>query len=148
VREAGAGVSLLVRRSLTPGCPIDIATRVAGRREWRMKKVSISEAVQYFPPAHNDCACFRLQGKDATGITQFSLGCTHFLPGGGADFSPDRPFDTIYFVIEGEVTIIDKDNNEITLKKYDSIYIPPNEGRAIKNKTQFPASMMVILGVA
>jgi glyoxylate utilization-related uncharacterized protein len=113
-----------------------------------MKKVSISEAVQYFPPAHNDCACFRLQGKDATGTTQFSLGCTHFLPGGGADFSPERPFDTIYFVIDGEVTIIDKDNNEITLKKYDSIYIPPNEGRAIKNKTQYPASMMVILGVA
>ena len=34
------------------------------------------------------------------------------------------------------------------LKKWDSIFIPPNEGRAIKNNTQFPASMMVILGVA
>jgi quercetin dioxygenase-like cupin family protein len=113
-----------------------------------MKKVSISNAVQYFPPAHNDCACFRLQGKDATGTTQFSLGCTHFLPGGGADFSPERPFDTIYMCIEGEVTIIDKDGNEITLKPHDSIYIAPNEGRSIKNKTQYPASMLVILGVA
>ena len=34
------------------------------------------------------------------------------------------------------------------LKKNDSIYIGPDEGRSIMNKTQYPASMMVILGVA
>jgi glyoxylate utilization-related uncharacterized protein len=112
-----------------------------------MKKVSISDAVRYFPPAHNDCACFRLQGKEETGITQFSLGCTHFLPGGGADFSPGRPFDTTYFCIDGEITITDKDGNDIVLKAHDSIYIAGDEGRSIKNKTQYPASMMVILGM-
>ncbi len=112
-----------------------------------MKKVSISDALRYFPPAHNDCACFRLQGKEETGTTQFSLGCTHFLPGGGADFSPGRPFDTIYFCIDGEITITDKDGNDIVLKAHDSIYIAGDEGRSIKNNTQYPASMMVILGM-
>ena len=111
-----------------------------------MKKVSISEAARYSPAAHNDCACFRLQGKEQTGIDQFSLGCTHFLPGGGADFSPSRAFDTVYFCIDGEITITDKDGNEVVLKKHDSIYIAPDEGRSIMNKTQYPASMMVILG--
>ena len=111
-----------------------------------MKKVSISEATRYTPAAHNDCACFRLQGKEQTGINQFSLGCTHFLPGGGADFSPSRAFDTVYFCIEGEITITDKDGNDTVIKKHDSIYIGPDEGRSIMNKTQYPASMMVILG--
>ena len=111
-----------------------------------MKKVSISEAVRYEPPAHHDCACFRLQGKDETGTTQFSLGCSHFLPGGGADFSPERPFDTVYVCIAGEITITDKDGKDIVLKPNDSIFIARNEGRSIKNKTQYPASMFVILG--
>ncbi len=111
-----------------------------------MKKVGIGDSQRYFPPAHNDCSCFRLQGQAETGTTQFSLGCTHFLPGGGADFSPSRPFDTIYFCIAGEVTITDKDGNDTVLKQWDSIYIAPDEGRSIQNKTQFPASMMVILG--
>jgi glyoxylate utilization-related uncharacterized protein len=111
-----------------------------------MKKVSISEAVRYEPPAHFDCSCFRLQGKDETGTTQFSLGCSHFLPGGGADFSPSRPFDTVYVCIEGEITITDKDGKDIVLKPHDSIFIPGDEGRSIKNKTQYPASMFVILG--
>ena len=113
-----------------------------------MKKVSISEAVRYSPAAHHDCACFRLQGKEQTGINQFSLGCSHFLPGGGADFSPNRPFDTVYICIEGEITITDKDGRDTVLKAHDSIYIAPDEGRAITNKTQYPASMLVILGTA
>lgn len=113
-----------------------------------VKKVSISDAVQYFPPAHNDCSCFRLQGKEHTGTDQFSLGCTHFLPGGGADFSPSRAFDTVYLCLEGEITITDKDGKDIVLKPHDSIYIAPDEGRSITNKTQYPASMMVILGNA
>jgi len=113
-----------------------------------MKKVGISDAIRYFPPAHNDCACFRLQGQQETGTTQFSLGCTHFLPGGGADFSPCRPFDTIYFCIDGEITITDKDAVDWVLKKNDSIFIAGDEGRSIQNKTQYPASMMVILGTA
>ena len=113
-----------------------------------MKKVSISEAVKYEPAAHHDCSCFRLQGKEQTGTTQFSLGCSHFLPGGGADFSPGRDFDTVYICIEGEITITDKDGKDIVLKPHDSIYIGPDEGRSITNKTQYPASMLVILGMA
>jgi hypothetical protein len=101
-----------------------------------MKKVGISDATRYFPPAHNDCSCFRLQGQEQTGTTQFSL----------ADFSPGRPFDTIYFCIDGEITITDKDGNEIVLEAHDSIFIAGDEGRSIKNDTQYPASMMVILG--
>ncbi len=111
-----------------------------------MKKVSISDAVEYHPPAHNNCTCLRLQGKDETGTSQFSLGCSHFLPGGGADFSPGRPFDTVYVCIAGEITITDKDGKDIVLKPNDSIFIAGDEGRSLTNKTNYPASMYVILG--
>ncbi len=31
------------------------------------------------------------------------------------------------------------------LKPYDSLFIGANEGRAVKNNTMFPASMLVII---
>jgi glyoxylate utilization-related uncharacterized protein len=89
------------------------------------------------------------KGEDqAHGALQFSVGCSYFLPGGGADFSPGRPFDTVYMCLEGEITIIDKDDNEISLKPFETIYIAPYEGRSIKNNTSSPAKMLVILGSA
>jgi quercetin dioxygenase-like cupin family protein len=111
-----------------------------------MKKVSVSEAVEYVAPKHHGCTTLRLQGKDETGTTQFSLGCSHFLPGGGAEFSPERPFDTVYLCTAGEITITDKDGKDIVLKPNDSIFIARDEGRSIENKTKYPASMFVILG--
>jgi len=50
------------------------------------------------------------------------------------------------FGFERAMVITDKDGKDIVLKPNDSIYIAPDEGRSIKNKTQYPASMYVILG--
>lgn len=110
-----------------------------------MKKVSVSEAVEYVAPKHHGCTTLRLQGKDETGISKFTVGYSHFLPGGGADFDAS-PTEKVYFCTEGEITITDKDGNEIVLKPMDSIFIGANEGRAVKNNTKFPASMLVIIG--
>jgi mannose-6-phosphate isomerase-like protein (cupin superfamily) len=63
-------------------------------------------------------------------------------------YSPPTHYDCEYICIEGEITIADEDGKDIVLKKHDSIYIGPEEGRSITNKTRYPASMMVILGVA
>jgi quercetin dioxygenase-like cupin family protein len=52
--------------------------------------------------------------------------------------------EKIYFVLDGEVTIKTK-KEEITLKALDSIFIGPGEGREIINKTNMPASMLVII---
>jgi quercetin dioxygenase-like cupin family protein len=109
-----------------------------------MKKVSLSEAVEYVAPKHHGCTTLRLQGKDETGISKFSVGYSHFLPGGGADFDAS-PTEKVYFCTAGEITITDKDGNDILLKPFDSIFIGADEGRSVKNNTKVPASMLVII---
>ena len=56
----------------------------------------------------------------------------------------NEPSDDLYFVLEGEVTVITHDG-EATLGKYDSCYLAPNESRAIENRTHSPASMLVAI---
>ena len=44
----------------------------------------------------------------------------------------------------GEVTVI-TEAGEATLGPYDSIYLAPNEARSIENRTNRPASMIVVM---
>ena len=51
--------------------------------------------------------------------------------------------------IEGKIRTrkyTDKDGIDIVVEALESIFIAGDEGRSIQNKTQYPASMMVILG--
>jgi glyoxylate utilization-related uncharacterized protein len=108
-----------------------------------MKKVEINDVKPYDAAGHFGMTAMRLSGKDETGAQKFWMGLSHFLPGGGAEMSA-TPTEKVYFVLEGEVTIVTPDS-EITLKPRDTIFIGPGEQRAIKNKTNMPASMLVII---
>jgi glyoxylate utilization-related uncharacterized protein len=110
-----------------------------------MKKISLQDVEPYDAPGHFGMTAMRLQGTEETGASKFWMGLSHFLPGGGADWGyEDNPLEKVYFVLEGEVTVRSKDE-EIVLKKYDSLFIGPNEGREIKNNTNLPASMLVVI---
>ena len=108
-----------------------------------MKKVQIKDAKAYQAPKHFNMTSMRLHGKEESGATKFWMGLSHFLPGGGAEYD-ENPLEKMYFVLDGEVTIKTK-KEEITLKAFDSIFIGPGEGREIINKTNMPASMLVII---
>lgn len=108
-----------------------------------MKKVELKSVKPYQAPKHFNMAALRLHGKEETGAQRFWMGLSHFLPGGGADYD-ESPTEKIYFVLDGEVTI-KSDLEEITLGPWDSIYIGPGEGRSIVNKTNRPASMLVVI---
>ena len=108
-----------------------------------MKKVEIKDVKPYQAPGHFGMTAMRLHGKDETGTTKFWMGISHFLPGGGAEMGATAT-EKIYFVLEGEVTVITP-KEEITLRKWDSIFIGPGEERAIVNKSNLPASMLVII---
>ena len=108
-----------------------------------MKKVEIKDVKPYSAAGHFDMTAMRLHGKEETGATKFWMGLSHFLPGGGAEMSATAT-DKVYFVLEGEVTIVTPDS-EITLTRWDSIFIGPGEQRAIVNKTNMPASMLVVI---
>ena len=101
------------------------------------------EAQPYIAPNHRDVVGLRLQGFMEGGPTNQWVGLSQFLPGGGA--GPDStPFEKVYVVIEGEMTVI-IDGKETVLKKFDSCTIPANEVREIENRRNDICTMMVIM---
>lgn len=109
-----------------------------------MKKIEIKDVKQYVAAKHFNMTAFRLHGKEESGAKKFWMGLSHFLPQGGAEFDAS-PTEKIYFVLQGEVTVINAEKEKIVLKPWDSIHIAANEGRAIINETNQPASMLVIV---
>ncbi len=108
-----------------------------------MKKVRLNEVKPYDAPGHFNMAAMRLSGKEETGAQKFWVGLSHFLPGGGAEFGA-TPAEKYYFVLEGEITV-KTDKEEVNLGRWDSLYIAPNEGRSIINRTNKPVSMLVVI---
>ncbi len=110
-----------------------------------MKKVKFDDVKAYFPPGHMNMAALKIQGKEETGLDRFWVGLSHFLPGGGAEWGyEDNPEEKVYVILEGEITVKTK-TETIVLKKWDSLYLEPNEGREIINETNKPTSMLVII---
>ncbi len=108
-----------------------------------MKKIEIKDVKPYEAAGHFAMTAMRLSGKDETGAKKFWVGLSHFLPGGGAEMAGSAT-EKFYFVLEGEITIVTPDS-EITLKKSDAIFIGPDEQRAIQNRTNMPASTLVVI---
>jgi len=108
-----------------------------------MQVVPIESAGSYAAPGHFDVRTLRLQGADASPVTHFTVGLSVFLPAGGCEMST-TPLEKVYVVVEGEVTIV-TDEGEATLGPLDSIYLAPDEARAIENRTNKAATMLVVM---
>ncbi len=108
-----------------------------------MKGTRIQDAKPYEAANHNNIVPLRLQGFEVTDSKNFWVGLSHFLPGGGADMS-GTPLEKVYIVTAGEVTVI-TETGEATLKPMDSVYLAPGEKRALANRTNMPASMLVVM---
>lgn len=97
----------------------------------------------YEAPNHFACHGLRLQGFEEGGPTNQWVGHSQFLPGGGA--GPDAtPFEKVYVVLEGEMTVI-VDGEETVLGKYDSCTIAPGEIRKIENRRNSVCTMLVVV---
>jgi glyoxylate utilization-related uncharacterized protein len=110
-----------------------------------MKKVSLSQVKPYAAAKHFNMTAMRLQGKEETGIQKFWVGLSYFLPEGGAEWAyEDNPSEKVYVVLDGELTVKSK-TEEVTLRPMDSLYLAPNEGREIINKTNKTVTMLVVI---
>ena len=106
-----------------------------------MQVKHLSEAKPYEAPNHRAYCSLRLFGLDAGGPRQFSVGLSHFLPGGGA--GPDAsPTEKVYYVLSGDLTLI-AGGKETVLKANDSCFIGPNESREIINRGNDVVTMLV-----
>ena len=111
-----------------------------------MVKRTVEELKTYGAAGHLGCVAMRIQGKEETGAEKFWVGVSTFLPGGGAEWAyEDNPLEKVYYVLEGEMTATDKDGKKYVIHKNESISFPPNEGRGLKNESNLPARMLVII---
>ncbi|QWT17483.1 cupin domain-containing protein [Collinsella sp. zg1085] len=111
-----------------------------------MIKRTIAQLEAYSAPGHFDMTAMRVHGKDETGAQKFWIGRSVFLPGGGAEWAyEDNPLEKVYYVLDGEMTVTDKDGTEYVIHKDESISFLPNEGRGLVNKSNAPATMLVII---
>jgi quercetin dioxygenase-like cupin family protein len=102
-----------------------------------------SDAKPYVAPNHFDMRSLRLQGFEEGGPTNFWVGLSHFLPGGGA--GPDAtPIEKVYVVLAGKITVT-AEGQEHLLGPMDSVRIGPNIERKVLNAGNDVATMLVVL---
>jgi len=107
------------------------------------KVTKANEAYTYTAPGHNDCRTTRLHDPQDVNEGKLVCGLTHFLPGGGVD-KGSNPLESIYYIVEGEMTVY-ANGKEDVLKKGDSIHLGPNTEREIKNTGIVSTQMLVVL---
>lgn len=101
------------------------------------------DAETYVAPNHWDVTGLRLQGFEDGGPTNQWIGFSQFLPGGGA--GPDStPFEKVYVVLEGEMTI-EWDGKTEVLRAMDSCTIPAGQERRIENQSNHVCKMLVVM---
>ena len=106
-----------------------------------MQVKHLNEAKPYEAPNHRAYCSLRLFGLDAGGPKQFTVGLSHFLPGGGA--GPDAsPPEKVYYILAGELTVI-AGGKESVARAGDTVYIGPNESREIINRGNDVVTMLV-----
>lgn len=111
-----------------------------------MQVKRFSDAKPYAAANHRDCTALRLFGAEAGGSKSLIVGVSHYLPGGGAGPDATAP-EKVYFVLEGELTVI-VGGKETVLKKHDSVFIGPNENREIINRGNEVCSILVAVAPA
>lgn len=107
-----------------------------------MRITRLADAEAFSPPGHTGVGPLRLQGGTGTPTEQVTVVLSHYLPGGAAAMGP-QPVETVYVLVSGELTMI-SDGEEAVLRPYDSVHFSPGTQRAVANRTQLPASMLVI----
>lgn len=108
-----------------------------------MQVMRYSDARCYDAPEHYDMHCLRLQGKEATETDTIWIGLSHLLPGGHTSLK-DAAVEKIYIVVAGEVTV-ETSTDTVTLGFLDSCRLAPGEARALVNRTNAPASVLLAM---
>ncbi len=108
-----------------------------------MQVTRYSEARPYDAPEHYDMHCLRLQGKEATTTDTIWVGLSHLLPGGRTSLK-DAAVEKIYVVVAGEVTV-ETPTQAVVLGFLDSCRLAPGEARALINRTNAPASILLAM---
>ncbi|MFJ8826894.1 cupin domain-containing protein [Streptomyces sp. NPDC102467] len=101
----------------------------------------LTHAQPFQPAGHHGVGPVHLfGGKDYDGAVTAAL--SHYLPGGCADMSP-VPAETLYIVLTGTLTL-DSEGATHDLHPLDAARLTTGTLRSVENRTNLPASMLVI----
>jgi mannose-6-phosphate isomerase-like protein (cupin superfamily) len=116
-----------------------------------MQITRLNEAQTYQAPNHDGMTCFRLQGKEAGPSEKMWMGMSVIEPGGhtGLDGSPS---EKIYFVLEGELTVLCEtlDGRRLEVKLYanDSCTFLAGEKRQLKNLSSSVVKVLLVMSIS
>lgn len=107
-----------------------------------MRVTRISDAEPFQPVGHSGVGPVRLQGGASTPTTDFTVALSHYLPGGAAELAP-QDAETVYVILSGQL-VMAADGEEVALDPNDSVHFTVGTLRTVENRTNLPASMLVI----
>lgn len=108
-----------------------------------MQVTRIGTAPTYDAPEHFGMSCLRLQGKEATETDNVWIGLSHLLPGGRTSLRSAN-VEKIYIAVAGEVTV-ETPTESVILGPLDSCRLAPAEPRALVNRTNLPATVLLVM---
>jgi uncharacterized cupin superfamily protein len=108
-----------------------------------MHIVRFETAPAYEAPGHDGMRMARLQGREAGPSNSLWLGLSRIEPGGGTTLDTSD-VEKMYVVLEGEV-VISNGEEQAMLRPWDSCRIAPHESRALSNRTDRPAAILLAM---
>ena len=108
-----------------------------------MEVVRFADAPFYTAPDHEEILARRLQGGTASVADFVIVGHSTFAPGATAPMGAG-PTGKVYVVTQGALTIQGADGASSVLQVGDSVFVLPNEPRALSNEGDTPAAIIVI----
>lgn len=107
-----------------------------------MRVTRIADAEPFAPVGHEGVGPVRLQGGDSTPTSDFTVALSHYLPGAEAQLAPQEA-ETVYVLLSGQL-VMAAEGVEETLGANDSVHFTVGTLRTVENRTNLPASMLVI----
>lgn len=108
-----------------------------------MDVVKFADAPSYTLPDHDEVVARRLQGAEASGADIAVVGHSVFPPGAAVPMGAG-PIGKVYIVTEGVLTVEQVDGTRHRLGVGDSVFVAPDEARAVRNEGEIAAAMIVV----
>lgn len=103
----------------------------------------LADLKPYAAPGHHDMRMLRVQGREAGPAESLWMGMSQLLPGGRIDLSAS-PEEKFYMVLDGEIEFSNGEQT-VTLARWDSLRVAPHEPRALANRTNLPATVLLAM---
>jgi mannose-6-phosphate isomerase-like protein (cupin superfamily) len=112
-----------------------------------MHVVPFDQAPLYEAPGHHGMVMRRIQGRDAGPSDTVWMGVSVIDPGGGTTLTAAE-VEKFYVVLDGELEVVATSaaaQRTALLRSHDSCRIAPGEARQLRNPTDRPCTVLLVM---